>query len=363
MLRYVRILAVIVITVLVCSCYSQELKKPKNIILFIGDGMGVSHVTAAKIVKGTLNLDRFKSIGLVTTHCDNNLVTDSAAAGTALATGHKTTKGTVSVDLSGRPLKTVVEYAEQKNMRSGLIATCTLTHATPACFVAHVDSRAKHAEIAEQIAATKIDLLLGGGWAYFVPSSEDSSRRTDDKNLLAQMKKRMFVTTSIDEVRRYNDKGPIAGFLAPVDPPAAHQRDFRLAELTGSAITLLSKNDNGFFLMVEGAQIDWAAHDGDAQRLVDEMIDFDDAIGIGLDFAETDHNTLVVVTADHETGGFSIHNGSVEEKQITGVGFTTGGHTANMVPIFSFGPGNSEFTGIIDNTKIGQVLIDFVKDR
>jgi alkaline phosphatase len=166
--------------------YAKGAATPKNIILFIGDGMGVSQITAGKIVKGNLNLEEFKVVGLRTTHSQSALITDSAAAGTALATGYKTYNGAISVSRYKKPLKTIVEYAEEKQKTTGVVVSCSVTDATPATFVAHVDSRRKHAVIAEHITRSGIDVLFGGGLAYFLPKSTHGSKRDDEKNLIAE---------------------------------------------------------------------------------------------------------------------------------------------------------------------------------
>lgn len=335
---------------------------PKNIILFIGDGMGVSQVSAGKIAKGTLNLEQFKVMGLVTTYSQSALVTDSAAAGTALATGHKTYNGAISVSVKKRPLKSVLEYAEARGKSTGLVTTCSLTHATPAVFAAHVDSRKKNAQIAEQIAKSGVDVLFGGGLAYFLPESAEGSQRRDEKDLVALLQKRMPVVRSAEAFERLGKVRSAAGFFAPVHPPRAGGRRPKLAELTKKAIEILSKNPKGFFLMVEGSQIDWAGHKNDQDYLIAETVDFDDAVGEGLVFAAHDSGTLIIVTADHETGGFAVHDGDVDARTVSEAAFTWTHHTATMVPLFARGPGSADFAGIRDNTHIGKTLIGYMEE-
>ena len=335
---------------------------PKSIILFIGDGMGVSHITAGKIVKGNLNLERFKVTGLLTTHSQSALVPDSAAAGTALATGYKTYNGAISVSQDKRPLKTIVEYAEENGKTTGLVVSCSVTHATPAVFLAHVDSREKWGVIAEHITKSGIDVLFGGGWSYFVPKSADGSMREDDKNLLAELSKRMKVVRSAEEFLKLGDVDSAAGFFSASHPPRANTRKPRLSELTAKAIRILSKNKRGFFLMVEGSQIDWAGHENNQDSIIAETVDFDDAVGVGLDHAESNPHTLVVVTADHETGGFAVHDGSIKDKKLFESAFTCQDHTAAMVPVFAYGPGSTAFSGIGDNTIVGKTIIQYLQD-
>ena len=336
---------------------------PRNIIVFIGDGMGVAHVTAAKIARGSLHLERLRTGGFVTTHAGNRLVTDSAAGGTALATGHKTCNGAISVSPSGERLKTVLEYAEEAGRSTGLVVTCSITHATPAVFATHVFNRDMENEIAVQMAASGVDVLIGGGWAYFIPQREKGSRRRDGRNLLDEMRQGMNVALSVEEFRNLGDVERFAALFAPLHPPAVDQRSVSLAELTTTAIRALAKDEDGFFLMVEGSQIDWAGHDRDTDGIIAEMIDFDDAVGAGMDYAEGEGGTLVIVTADHETGGFAIHAGSIQDSTVTRSAFTTDGHTAEMVPLLAHGPGAAAFGGIMDNTDVGRIMIEFIRSR
>lgn len=352
---------VLFLILLIFSNCSRNDNYPKNIIFYIGDGMGIAHITAGKIALGRLNLERFAVTGMVTTHSENELVTDSAAAATALATGHKTDNRAVSVSRDKKPLKTLFEFAEELGKSTGVVVTSSVTHATPAAFFAHAKDRRQHAQIAEQVFTSGLDVLIGGGWMYFIPESNEGSRRQDNKNLLKDLETRMPVVLSYDKLPR-NDKN-LAALLAPNGLPKSTDRDYSLAELTEVAIRILSKNRKGFVLLVEGSQIDWAAHDQDPEGIIAEIIDFDGAVGTGLDFAQKYGRTLIIVTADHETGGFAVHDGSVQTKQVTSTGFTTTGHTAAMVPIFAFGPGSSRFSGIQDNARIGQTLIDLLLHR
>ena len=190
---------------------------------------------------------------------------------------------------------------------------------------------------------------------YFIPQSNEGSRRQDNKNLLTSLETRMPVVLSYDRLPGQSKK--LAALLAPDGLPKSTARDYSLAALTEVAIGILSKNSKGFVLLIEGSQIDWAAHDQDREGVIAEMIDFDGAVGAGLDFAQKHGRTLIIVTADHETGGFAVHDGSLETRQVTSTGFTTAGHTASMVPIFAYGPGSNRFSGIQDNARVGQTLI------
>lgn len=326
---------------------------PRNVILLIGDGMGTSQLTAAKYVKGELEVERCPVAGFVTTHSATKLVTDSAAAGTAMATGYKTKNGTISQTPDGLPLKTVLEAAEEQNKATGLVCSSSITHATPASFSAHVPKRKMEPEIAEQIAAKEIEVLFGGGLGFFLPQSADGSLRSDDKNLLEILSSNMTVITTAEEFEALETPERVAGLFASNALPKMAEGRISLHDMTDKAIRILDQEKNGFFLMVEGSQIDWGGHANDADYILQEMIDFDNAVGAALDFAEKEGNTLVIITSDHETGGFSVLNGSVEEQTITKTAFTTKGHSGSMVPLFAYGPGAEAFGGIQDNTELG----------
>jgi len=344
---------------LVLGCAADN-DYPENIILFIGDGMGVGHISAGKIAGGNINLERFSVMGLVTTHSANQLITESGAAATALATGYKTNNRAISVSVEKEPLKTLFEYAKEQGKSIGVVVTKSVTHATPAAFMAHADDRRQQADIAEQIANSNIDVLIGGGWSYFVPAANEGSKRKDQKNLLAPLETRMPLILTDDKLSAHTDTQKLAALLAPGGLPKAADRDYALSRLTQIAIDILSKNRDGFVLMVEGSQIDTAAHGHDQQYLIAELIDFDDAVGAGLDFTQKNRRTLVVVTADHETGGVAVHDGSVQNRQVDSTAFTTTGHTAAMVPLFAYGPGSKRFSGIQDNARVGQTLIELL---
>ncbi len=334
---------------------------PKNIILFIGDGMGVAHITAAKTINSRLHLEQFRTTGLLTTHSHNAYITESAAAATALATGVKTSNFLISMSPDGKPLKTIVEVAQEHGKSTGLVTTSRITHATPACFAAHVDHRDKEDTIAEHLADSGVDVLFGGGRDFFLPASNPRSKRSDNKDLIAYLKKTHRIVTTPKQFRRSGTAKRAVGLLSWGHLPAAEKRAVTLAEMTQTAIEILSKNNNGFFLMVEGAQIDWGGHRGNSEMIVREMIDFDLAIGTGLTFAKVDKSTLLIVTADHESGGYALLAGSMPQKTITKTRFATSYHTAEMVPVFAFGPGSSVFGGIHDNSFVGKKMIEFVR--
>lgn len=359
------------------SCEKKN-TPPKNVILFIGDGMGIAHVTALTTVKDSTNLERFNNSGFIKTHAIKEYVTDSGASATAYATGQKTYNGAISVSEDKKPLKTVLEYAEELGKSTGLVATSGITHATPASFAAHVDDRGKHNEIAFQMSQSGVDVLFGGRLGNFLPQFHDSSFREDDIDVVKLLQENMNVVTTLLEFQDASSDKPLAYLYSRKSPPRAEKRLVPLKKLTKKALDILSQNPNGFFLMVEGSQIDWGAHDVDKDYLISEMLDFDDAIGVGLNFAKKNKETLVIVTADHETGGLALLEGSLKNKILSEVAFykrestvvtkanqsnityfNNSHHTAEMVPIFAYGPLADIFGGIHDNTFVGKQLISF----
>ncbi len=346
------------------SCWRSNVPSiPKNVILFIGDGMGVTHITAARTVKGKLNLEEFKVAGLLTTHCEDRFVTDSGAAATALATGNKTYYYGISMTASGFPMKTVLEYAEEKGKSTGLVVTSRITHATPAAFASHARDRGFQSEIAEDLIQSGAEVLFGGGLAYFLPDSNEQSRRNDEKNLMEKLKKSYYIALNRNDFDTMGTPQAAVGLFAVSHLPPADQRIVSLTEMTQKALDILSANPTGFFLMVEGSQIDFAGEDNESDPLIKEMIDFDEAVGAGLSFASRNTNTLVLVVADHETGGYALNDGSIENKVITEPRFTTNDHTGSMVPIFARGPMAHLFGGIHDNTYIGKMLIELIQEK
>jgi len=324
----------------------SQVSKPGNIILMIGDGMGVTQVYAGLTANGGhLNLERCTYVGFQKTYSASSYITDSGASGTALATGTKTRNGAIAVDTNGQKLKTILEMAEEAGLSTGLIATSTITHATPASFVAHNPDRGKYEEIAMDFTGAGLDVIIGGGRNHF-------NQREDQLDLIAKLSEEGFqVSERIEQVNAAH-QGPIAVFTDSLAmPPALNGRGDLLPRATELAIGRLSGNDKGFFLMVEGSQIDWAAHDNNTEYLVSEMIDFDEAIGKALDYASKNPETLVIVTADHETGAMAIEQGQMESGEVSGL-FGSEGHTGVMVPVFAYGPGAEKFAGIYENTDI-----------
>ncbi len=327
--------------------FPQEFKakKPKNIILMIGDGMGVAQIFAGLTAnQGQLFLENFKNIGFSKTQSSDNYITDSAAGGTALSTGVKTYNGAIGMDSNKNPVKTILEDAEENGLATGLVSTSTITHATPASFIAHQTDRNMYEEIATDFLKTDIDVFIGGGYSHF-------AKRKDGKNLVDELKQKGYTfEQDLDNIEKITS-GKLAALVADGDAGRLADRKDMLPVSTKTAINILSNNKKGFFLMVEGSQIDWGGHAGNTIYVVEDMLDFDRSIGKALEFASRNGETLIVVTADHETGGMAITGGNMKDGTIKG-GYVTGGHSAIMVPVFAYGPGAEEFNGIMENTEI-----------
>lgn len=324
----------------------QGLPKVKNIILMIGDGMGTSQIYAGMTAnKGHLNIERFQNIGFSKTYAANDYITDSGAGGTAISTGYKTYDGAIGVDRDTISRKSILEYAEMHQKSSGLVVTCALTHATPASFIAHQASRKMNEEIAADFLKTDFEVAIGGGLKYF-------NQRKDSADLTKSLRDKGYsVITSPDSIQSAMGS-KLAGLLYADHPPKFSEgRGDMLLRSTMKALEVLSQDADGFFLMIEGSQIDWGGHDNDTRYIVDEMIDFDKAIGAMLDYAEKDGHTLVIVTADHETGGMGLVSGNIKTGEVSAK-YTTGDHTGVMVPVFAFGPEAETFRGIYENTAI-----------
>lgn len=321
--------------------------KPKNIILLIGDGMGVTQVFSGITANGgALNLMNMKQIGFSKTQSADKYITDSAAGGTALACGVKTYNGAIGVDKDGNKVTSILELGEQNGKATGLVSTSAITHATPASFIAHVASRSSYEDIALDFLKTEVDVFIGGGKNFF-------ANRKDGKNLIAELEAKKYrVFNSLEEASSVNN-GNLAVLTAPEHNDVAAKRELKLELATEKAIKVLDNNKGkkGFFLMVEGSQIDWGGHQNDAGYVVTEMLDFDRAIAKALEFAVKDRNTLVIVTADHETGGMSLVGGDIKKGSVNAK-FGSSDHTAVMVPVFAFGPGAQEFQGIYENVEV-----------
>lgn len=348
-------IAVLLILVTFNLSSAQNLK-PKNIIILIGDGMGINYVGASFLQNPDSPFSEFKSVGLSITCSADKLITDSAAGATAIATGYLTNNKYISVDTLGNSLYTIFEHSEKLGLSTGIVVTGTVTHATPGAFVGHSISRYDQTLIASQMVEKDFDVIIGGGLKYFLPKS-DSGEREDYLDLTKKIIEKGFdFKKTYSELSAVPDSVNQLYALFEMDGlPEAGNRNYSLGDLTKTAISKLKENENGFVLMIEGSQIDWAGHDHKSNELLSEMRDFETAITEALKYAKVDSNTLVVITSDHETGGMAVTEGTRDAKNLE-INYTTTHHTASPVGIFAYGPGEELFKGIMNINLIGQKL-------
>ncbi len=335
--------------------FAKPPKKVKNIILFIGDGMGTAQLYAGMTTSNQLyNLLKFPYSGFSITFSADNYITDSAAGGTAIACGVKTNNGMIGETPDKTAVASIVEIAHKKGLATGVLSTSAITHATPASFVAHNSGRGNYEDIARDFLNGTVDVFIGGGEDHF-------RKRADGKDLTLDLKAQGYDMVTTLESLKASTSPKIAGLLAKEHMPKASEgRQGMLEEMTRKAIGTLSKNKDGFFMMVEGSMIDWGAHEMNIDYVTSEMTDMDKAIGVALDFARKNGETLIVATADHETGGLSLTGGSLKEHTVT-ANFAGTNHTGVMVPILSYGPGAENFSGIHDNTFFLETFLNLLK--
>ncbi|MED4130469.1 alkaline phosphatase [Shouchella miscanthi] len=397
----------------------------KNVIFLIPDGFSQSYASSYRFYKeDALPIWDEKDMlaAMVKTGSNNAAITDSAAAGTALATGHKTDNGVIGLGPDGESLPTILDRAKENGKRTGLVATSTITHATPAAFAAKVESRGSYTEIAKQMMENEnVDLLFGGGRTEFLPESEGGIR-DDDRNLITYAEESGYTYLETRrQLRQWEGEGDkvLGLFAEEALEPSLNQRtdEPSLAEMTHTAIDFLSKEEEGFFLMVEGSQIDWAGHDNDPLYAMTDTEAFEEAVKIAVDYADTHEDTLVVMVGDHDTGGMAVHaseeahptmlnqvhalgmdiaeavthdyanledvlkektsfewteeemddlkeaeslklaiNGAISEK--TGFGWSSYDHTGIDVPLFAYGAGAESFNGTMDNTDVPKKMLE-----
>lgn len=322
----------------------ETTRPPKKIILLIGDGMGINHTTIGRFHLGgpnfNMGVDRMPIHGMVTNHSFNSLYIDSAASATAWATGTRTINGFIGVDHKKRNVTNITELLATHDYISGLVATSSLTHATPAAHYAHVDSRYKEEEIASQLMTSDIRIALGGGQEFFnLEENENATiilnpEQLEDKVLGSQ---RIIGLFAQDGIKRRVGPTQLA--------------------MSKSALSFLEKNSEcgKYFLMSEGSQIDWASHDNDLPAMLVELADFNDTVNYMLDFASARDDVLVIVSSDHETGGLTLLD---QEKDYVISKWNTDSHSLNQVAIYAYGPGASQFAGKVDQTEIFAKIAD-----
>jgi alkaline phosphatase len=311
----------------------DQSSRPKNIILMIGDGNGLAQISAAMIAnQGQLSLTNIKDIGLVKTSSADDLVTDSAAGGTAMATGTKANNRAIGVDPGGKNCRNLIEILSDNGYNTAIITTDAISGATPAAFYAHTHERDDTDAILEDLKQSGVDFFISGGQAR--------------EDVLSEV----FVTKTVEEFEDFDQ--PTAVYFGDNKMPSVKNgREDFLPMMTTKALHLLSNEEAPFFLVIEGAQIDNGGHDNDISTIINEMLDFDQVIGEALQFADLDKNTLIIITADHETGGLGIAGGDTSKGMVR-ADFLSVDHSGIMVPLFAYGPQSQEFRGFFENTLI-----------
>lgn len=321
-------------------------KKVKNVILMIGDGMSLMHVyTAWAANRGKLWLENAQATGLSKTWAVKKLVTDSGSGGTSLATGVKTVYHAVGVDPEGKPLTSLVDVAKELGKDAGMAVTCRLWDATPCDFCCHNIDRDKEEELVGDYPTSGVDFVFGGGAQKF-------TNRKDGRDIFKELQKKGYhVSRTLDDFFAYDKNSRIFAVPYDKDTPLPDERGDLLARASMKGISLMNQNKNGFFMMIEGSQLDDYGHFNQLDLLMKETLDFDQTVGEVMKWAAKDGETLVVVTADHETGGLTLVNGNKDEGRVECC-FSTKDHSGAMVPVYAFGPGAENFTGIFENTDV-----------
>lgn len=321
-------------------------KKVKNVILMIGDGMSLMHVyTAWTANRGKLWLENAQATGLSKTWAVKKLVTDSGSGGTSLATGVKTVYHAVGVDPEGKPLTSLVDVAKELGKDAGMAVTCRLWDATPCDFCCHNIDRDKEEELVGDYPTSGVDFVFGGGAQKF-------TNRKDGRDIFKELQKKGYhVSRTLDDFFAYDKNSRIFAVPYDKDTPLPDERGDLLARASMKGISLMNQNKNGFFMMIEGSQLDDYGHFNQLDLLMKETLDFDQTVGEMMKWAAKDGETLVVVTADHETGGLTLVNGNKDEGRVECC-FSSKDHTGAMVPVYAFGPGAENFTGIFENTDV-----------
>ena len=352
--------------------------KAKNVIMLIGDGMSLSQITSYRLLKegpnGRVAVDDFPVSGIVLTHSADAIITDSASSATAYSTGSKTKNSYLGLDKDGRVLENITEKLDNYGFVSALVSTSEITHATPAAFSAHVDSRWNTDEISSQMLGSKVATILGGGRNFFLPA-EQGGKRKDKKNLLEEAKNSHKILTHKNQltISNINPSEKILGLFAnehlrDEETPDNHPSEPTLTEMLKFSLeraeAAVENRCRGSFIMVEGSQVDWAGHANNIDYLERELGELDEATRYALEYAKKNQNTLVVVTADHETGGLLIEpialsyytGNNIKFSFNTAIG--RGSHTGVPVPVYAYGPGSMNFSGTLDNTDVYHAILN-----
>ena len=337
-----------------CTGTSEQEPEVKNLIYLIGDGMGLAQVGMLEIENdyAPTAFSEAEHVALITTRSANNRVTDSAAAGTALACGAKTNNSRLGLSPDSVRLTSMMELARDRGMATGLVVSCYLQHATPGAFYAHQTGRHLYDEITDDLVASHFDVMIGGGTRWLTDAHR--ATLTEQGYTLAMTREETLAATTT----------PLLAMVEPEYLPHAPERGDFIPQATAKALELLSQDKDGFMLMVEGSQIDGAGHANNAAYLLAEMRDFEQVVRAAFDFADAHPGTLVVVTADHETGGLSMPSGksdfTLSESGID-YRFGTGSHSAIRVPAYLYGAGADQFKPMLENTELANRIMELMK--
>jgi alkaline phosphatase len=324
--------------------------KIKNVILLIGDGMGLAQIHAAWVANyGQLNITQLKNIGFSQTGAANAGNTDSAAGGTAMATGEKTNNRYIGMGPDDKNRTNLPDTLAHSGIRTGIISSGDITDATPAAFYAHQLERTFSAAIARDLLTSHVDILVGSNQKAFIYNS--------DSTLITQLQAKGYtISRSLKEFNIKTNGKQLVLLPDSATRPVKDGRTGMLKESLEKTINLLASNKKGFFIMAEGAQVDYGGHANDLRYVVTELHDFDKMVAEALRFADRDGETLVVITADHETGGLTLLDAEVEKGMIRGE-FSTNDHTNIMVPVYAYGPHSADFKGTYQNTEIFKKIL------
>ena len=326
----------------------------RNIIFMIGDGMGLEQVSCAWVLNhGKLNLDNFPVTGISRTYCTNELITDSGAGGTALAVGQKTAYCHVGVAADGTELPSLLVKAHELGKKTGTVVTCHFADATPCDFCCHNEERYEQEDLIADYVDCGVEYVAGGGLDWF------TTKRTDGRDITVELSEAGY-NVALDEAALMGAGLPAFGILSPDNLPVAAERGDLFRRMVRRGIDLLSADGNGFVMMIEGSCIDDWLHGNNIGLAMEELLDFDRTIGDVLEWAAADGHTLVVVTADHNTGSLTLQDGDLAEGRI-GVAFGNDSHNGIAVPVYAWGPGSRAFTGIKENADWGKLIASFVK--
>ena len=351
-----KLVCALLVVVLLPACAPADPPSPKSVILIVADGAGVAHWSLAAFADSNLAIRRMGTAGLVDTRGSNHVVTGSAPGATALSIGVRTFMGAIGVGPDSAAHETVLEAAAARGMATGVITTTWIVDATPASFTAHVPSRGQLAEIASQMGQAGVNVMMGGGRLAFLPTW-----RSDSVDLLGQLQQRYSYVETAEELQQLDTDTvtSLLGLFAERDMGIAAERPVRFADMVSAAIAVLDNDPDGFFLMIESEESDTRAHQNvDEEILVTEMLEIDGAVRLALDYQERHPETLVVVTADHETGGITLTH---DEDRNVVMQYSTQSHTGALVPLFANGPWAERFGGLLENREVGRLLLEAVR--